>query len=88
MKNLGEKPIPAHAVVRVSAPVTTPLHFDDNRIGQCHFCEQDVQFRPHGPEPDVLVCTPCFLERFEPGKDSVLVTDRSLREVTAWMNRN
>jgi hypothetical protein len=80
------KDIPGGIVI-VCVPVTTPLHYPDNLVGVCGVCQCAVQYRPHVPAFEALLCLACWLERVELG-DTVEVTARTIAEVNAYMRRN
>jgi hypothetical protein len=74
-------------IVIVCVPVTTPLHYPDNRVGVCGVCQCAVQYRPHVPAFEALVCVVCWQQRVEAG-DTVSVTPRTIAEVQAYLRRN
>jgi formylmethanofuran dehydrogenase subunit E len=63
----------------VCVPVTTPLHFKDNVIAACQFCQQPVQHRPNVVTPHRIICILCWQDRKEPD-DTILITATSIRE--------
>ena len=71
----------------ICAPVTTPLYFADNELGQCSACQRGVQHRPHIPRPSRLMCFECA-GRELPRETTLYVTPRTLAELEAYRRRN
>jgi hypothetical protein len=74
-------------LVIVCVPLSTPLHYPDNLVGTCRDCGGSVQYRPHVPAFDALLCLDCWQRVAQPG-DRIIVTARTLAEVAAWRRRN
>lgn len=62
-----------------------PLIYDDNVIGNCCRCGQQVQFRPTAPQKPPKICLPCILPEMEEharnNELNVFVTETTVAEV-------
>jgi hypothetical protein len=46
----------------------TPTPFEDNLVGNCHFCGKKVQYRWHAPRKPKRVCLECAVIQLEANK--------------------
>jgi len=61
--------------------------FPDNVLGECSTCGEEVTHRPHIPTPSTLMCTGCFLERYDPETMELRITQETFQEVEDLLKR-
>jgi hypothetical protein len=67
-----------------------PSPFTDNKRGLCSRCHNAVLYRPHIPQPSILVCLECYPDlRAEHGEDvEHIITTATILELQALSRRN
>ena len=62
LKITTNRKLMAEADVLVCVPVTMPLAFPDNRVGDCAACGRRIQYRPFTPKKVTRMCVGCVQE--------------------------
>jgi hypothetical protein len=72
-------------IVVVCMQITMPLMLPDNRIGKCHECGWQVQFRPDAPRGRRL-CIQCLIEAIEDGAE-LFVMPQTIEEFNNYQRK-
>jgi hypothetical protein len=74
----------------ICIPLTYPMTYPDNMVGECSRCGAALQHRPHIPNAP-LVCVPCItpelLEQQAKGDLVVQITPKTAAEVEEYLRK-